>query len=107
MPAPNAPIAPIAPNPPMSDALVIFGITGDLAYKKILPALLALVARGEVHVPIVGVGRLPMAQDQLIERVRNSVSARGPVDEAAFSRLIALLQYVSGDYTQLELFTRI
>jgi glucose-6-phosphate 1-dehydrogenase len=91
----------------MSDALVIFGITGDLAFKKILPALLALVARGELQVPIVGVGRLPMAQDQLIERVRNSVSARGRVDEAAFSRLISLLQYVSGDYTQLELFTRI
>ncbi len=91
----------------MSDALVIFGVTGDLAYKKIFPALLALVARGELRVPIVGVGRLPMPHDQLIDRVRKSVSTRGPVDEAAFARLTSLLQYVSGDYTQLELFTRI
>jgi glucose-6-phosphate 1-dehydrogenase len=91
----------------VSDALVIFGVTGDLAYKKIFPALLALAARGELNVPIVGVGRLPMEHDQLIDRVRKSVSARGPVNEAAFARLTSLLQYVSGDYGQLELFTRI
>ncbi len=90
-----------------SDALVIFGVTGDLAYKKIFPALQALAARGELNVTIVGVGRLPMERDQLLERVRKSVSARGPVDEAAFSRLTSRLQYVSGDYTQLDLFTRI
>jgi glucose-6-phosphate 1-dehydrogenase len=92
---------------PVSDALVIFGITGDLAFKKIFPALQALVARGQLNVPVVGVGRLPMEREQLIERVRSSVSARGAVDEAAFSRLTSLLQYVSGDYGQLELFTRI
>ena len=107
MTAPNAPNAPSAPNAPISDALVIFGITGDLAYKKIFPALQALAARGELNVPIVGVGRLPMERDQLLERVRKSVSARGPVNEDAFSRLTSLLQYVSGDYNQLELFTRI
>jgi glucose-6-phosphate 1-dehydrogenase len=90
-----------------SDALVVFGVTGDLAYKKIFPALLALAARGHLKVPIVGVGRLPMDREQLIERVRNSVSARGTVDEAAFSRLTSLLQYVSGDYGELELFTKI
>jgi glucose-6-phosphate 1-dehydrogenase len=92
---------------PISDALVIFGVTGDLAYKKIFPALQALAARGELNVPIVGVGRLPMERDQLLERVRKSVSARGPVNESAFSHLRSLLQYVSGDYNQLELFTRI
>jgi glucose-6-phosphate 1-dehydrogenase len=92
---------------PISDALVIFGVTGDLAYKKIFPALQSLAARGELNVPIVGVGRLPMERDQLLERVRKSVSARGAVNEAAFTRLTSLLQYVSGDYNQLELFTRI
>ena len=90
-----------------SDALVVFGVTGDLAYKKIFPALQALVARGQLNAPVVGVGRLPMAREQLIERVRNSVTARGTVDEAAFARLAALLQYVSGDYGELELFTKI
>lgn len=90
-----------------SDALVVFGVTGDLAYKKIFPALQALAARGHLNVPIVGVGRLPMPREQLIERVRNSVSARGPVDEAAFARLTSRLQYVSGDYGDLELFTQI
>jgi glucose-6-phosphate 1-dehydrogenase len=92
---------------PQSDGLVVFGVTGDLAYKKIFPALQRLAARGHLTVPIVGVGRLPMAREQLIERVRNSISARGPVDEAAFARLTSLLQYVSGDYNDLELFTQI
>jgi glucose-6-phosphate 1-dehydrogenase len=96
-----------APNAPKSDALVVFGVTGDLAYKKIFPALQALAVRGQLHTPIVGVGRMPMAREQLIERVRNSVSARGAVNEAAFSRLTSLLQYVSGDYGDLELFTKI
>ena len=90
-----------------SDALVVFGVTGDLAYKKIFPALQALVARGHLNVPIVGVGRLPMPREQLIDRVRSSVSARGAVDEAAFARLTSLLQYVSGDYGNLDLFTKI
>ena len=92
---------------PQSDALVVFGVTGDLAYKKIFPALQALAARGHLNVPIVGVGRLPMTREQLVERVRSSVSARGPIDEAAFARLTSLLQYVSGDYSDLELFTHI
>lgn len=90
-----------------SDALVVFGITGDLAYKKIFPALYALAARGHLNVPVVGVGRLPMPREQLIERVRNSVAARGAVDEEAFGRLTSLLQYVSGDYGDLELFTNL
>jgi glucose-6-phosphate 1-dehydrogenase len=90
-----------------SDALVVFGITGDLAYKKIFPALHALATRGHLNVPIIGVGRLPMPREQLIDRVRMSVAAKGTVDEAAFERLSSLLQYVSGDYNDLELFTNI
>ena len=93
--------------PPHSDALVVFGVTGDLAFKKIFPALYSLAVRGQLEVPIVGVGRLPVSRDQLVERVRSSVSARGPVDEAAFGRLTSLLQYVSGDYGDLALFTNI
>ena len=104
MMAPNVPSAPDAHH---SDALVVFGITGDLAFKKIFPALQSLVGRGQLKVPIIGVGRMPMTREQLAERVRNSVSARGPVDEAAFSRLLSLLQYISGDYAELELFTKI
>jgi glucose-6-phosphate 1-dehydrogenase len=91
----------------VSDALVVFGITGDLAYKKIFPALHALAVRGHLNVPVIGVGRMPMPREQLVERVRNSVSARVAVDEAAFSRLTSLLQYVSGDYGELDLFTKI
>ncbi len=96
-----------APPVPVSDALVVFGVTGDLAYKKIFPALQALVKRRQLNVPIVGVGRTPMAREQLIDRMRKSVSERGPIDEDAFSRLTSLLHYVSGDYGDLETFTRI
>ena len=92
---------------PKSDALVVFGVTGDLAYKKIFPALQALVSRRELAAPIVGVGRNPMPREQLIARMRSSVAERGPIDDAAFGRLTALLQYVSGDYSDLETFTKI
>jgi len=94
-------------SPQRSDAIVVFGFTGDLAYKKIFPALQSLVVREQLNVPIVGVGRLPMPREQLIDRVRKSVSARGAIDEAAFARLTSLMQYVSGDYGDLELFTNI
>ena len=90
-----------------SDAIVVFGITGDLAYKKIFPALHALAARGHLNVPIVGVGRLPMPREELIQRMRKSVEVRGAVNEAAFTKLTSQLQYVSGDYGDLELFTKI
>ena len=94
-------------NAPLSDALVIFGVTGDLAYKKIFPALLALVARKQLHVPIVGVGRSPMSHEQLVARAHASVAARGPVNETDFSTLASLLRYVDGDFADLELFNRI
>jgi glucose-6-phosphate 1-dehydrogenase len=90
-----------------SDALVVFGVTGDLAFKKIFPALQSLVARGQFNAPIVGVGRTPMDRQHLIARVRGSIAERGPVDEAAFVRLTSLLQYVSGDYGDLATFTQI
>jgi glucose-6-phosphate 1-dehydrogenase len=92
---------------PVSDALVVFGVTGDLAYKKIFPALQSLVTRRQVTVPIIGVGREPMPIEQLIERARKSVSERGNVNDAEFAKLASLLRYVSGDYRDLETFNKL
>ena len=81
-----------------SDALVFYGITGDLAFKKIFPALQAMVKRGHLNVPVVGVARSPWTLDQLRQRVRESLEKQGGVDPAAFEKLSALLRYVSIDY---------
>src|SRR5688572_626649 len=92
---------------PVSDALVVFGVTGDLAYKKIFPALQSLVTRRQVTVPIIGVGREPMPVEQLIERARKSVSERGNFNDAEFAKLASLMRYVSGDYRDLETFNKL
>jgi glucose-6-phosphate 1-dehydrogenase len=81
-----------------SDALVFFGATGDLAYKQIFPALAALVKEGKLTVPVVGVAKAGWDLDQLEQRAHDSLAAQGPVDEATFSKLTALLKYVDGDY---------
>ncbi len=81
-----------------SDALVFFGATGDLAYKQIFPALQALVKRHHLEIPIVGVAKAGWNLDQLKARARDSIQAHGGVDESAFAKLSALLQYVDGDY---------
>src|SRR5512134_3040959 len=88
----------------VSDALVVFGVTGDLAFKKIFPALQSLVTRRQLNVPIIGVGRTPMTTEALIARARQSIFERGGVDEASFVRLASLLRYVSGDYSDLDTF---
>jgi glucose-6-phosphate 1-dehydrogenase len=85
--------------PDPSDALCFFGATGDLAYKQIFPALAALVQRGKLAVPIVGVANTGWTVDQLRTRAHDSLAEHGPVDEAVFSELSALLRYVDGDYT--------
>jgi glucose-6-phosphate 1-dehydrogenase len=91
--------------PPRSDALVFFGATGDLAYKKIFPALQAMIRRGHLDAPIIGVARPGWSLDRLRERARASlVEHGGGVDEAAFTRLASLLQYVSGDYSERATF---
>ena len=92
---------------PRSDALVFFGITGDLAYRKIFPALQALVRRHDLNVPVVGVARSPMTLDQLIDRARASVTEHGGLDEAAFTKLASLLRYVTGDYADPGLYSRL
>ncbi|HWB85783.1 MAG TPA: glucose-6-phosphate dehydrogenase [Bryobacteraceae bacterium] len=93
---------------PAADALVFFGATGDLAHKKIFPALHRMVQREHLSVPIIGVARSNWSIDQLRDRVRDSIAKHGGgVDEAAFSRLAQLLQYVSGDYQNPETFSRL
>lgn len=81
-----------------SDALVFFGATGDLAYKQIFPSIQALIRRGHLDAPIVGVAKSGWTLDQLRERARASLREHGGVDDAAFAKLAARLRYVDGDY---------
>jgi glucose-6-phosphate 1-dehydrogenase len=81
-----------------SDALVFFGATGDLAYKKIFPALHAMVKRGHLNVPVIGVARRGWNLDQFRKQAKNSLEKYGGVNPAAFDKLCTLLRYVSGDY---------
>jgi glucose-6-phosphate 1-dehydrogenase len=81
-----------------SDALVFFGATGDLAYKKIFPALQAMVKRGNLNVPVVGVAKAGWNLDQLRARAKDSLEKHGGVDPAAFEKLSGMLRYVDGDY---------
>jgi glucose-6-phosphate 1-dehydrogenase len=90
-----------------SDALVLFGITGDLAYQKVIPALQSMVRRGNLKVPIVGMARAGWDRDRLIERMRASLDDHGSVDEETFEKLTSLLRYVDGDYTDHETFARL
>jgi len=81
-----------------SDALVFFGATGDLAYKKIFPSLQAMVKRGHLNVPVVGVAKAGWNLDQLRARAKDSLEKHGGLDPVAFDKLIGLLRYVDGDY---------
>jgi glucose-6-phosphate 1-dehydrogenase len=91
-----------------SDALVFFGATGDLAYKKIFPALQAMARRGTLDFPVVGVAKSGWTRDQLIERARASVSENGGgEDRDAFPKLVAQLRYVDGDYNDQNTFTQL
>ena len=84
---------------PNSDAFVFFGATGDLAHKEIFPALQAMIRRGELAMPIIGVARGGWSLDKLRERARDSLRKNGGVDKAAFAKLSAQLRFVDGDYT--------
>jgi glucose-6-phosphate 1-dehydrogenase len=81
-----------------SDALVFFGATGDLAFKKIFPALQAMTKRGRLNVPVIGVAKADWNLDKLRARARDSLEKHGGVDPAAFEKLSGLLRYVDGDY---------
>jgi glucose-6-phosphate 1-dehydrogenase len=82
-----------------SDAFVFFGATGDLAYKKIFPALQSMVRQGTLDVPVIGVAKSGWNLEQLRDRARDSITKHGGgVDEEAFQKLCELLDYVDGDY---------
>jgi glucose-6-phosphate 1-dehydrogenase len=91
-----------------SDALVLFGVTGDLAHKMIFPALYALVKRGALRAPIIGVAFPKWSLASLRQRVTDSIKRTGGIDDRrAFQHLLSLLSYVSGDYNDPGTFTRI
>ncbi len=91
-------------NRSQSDTLVFFGATGDLAYKKIFPALQAMVLRGTLNVPIIGVAKAGWNLDQLKARAKDSVEKHGGLDPVAFEKLSGLLRYVDGDYNDAATF---
>lgn len=90
-----------------SDAIVFFGATGDLAFKKVFPALQAMVKRSRLSIPIVGVARSDWSVERLRAHARASVVAHGGLDEAAFDKLASLLRYVPGDYRSPETYVRL
>src|SRR5687767_14521097 len=92
---------------PRSDALVFFGATGDLAYKKIFPALHSLVARGRLDGPVIGVAKADYTRERLIERARASIQEHGRFDPGVFEKLTSLLSYVDGDYREDRTFREI
>ena len=87
-----------------SDALVFFGATGDLAYKKIFPALQAMVKRGTLDVPVIGVAKADWTIAELRRRAQDSVEEYGGLDRDAFAKLCGLLRYVDGDYREAATF---
>ena len=91
-----------------SDALVLFGVTGDLAHKMIFPALYALAKRGDLKIPVIGVAAPEWSLAQLHNRVKDSLKRSGGIDnQRAFQHLLSLFKYVSGDYNDRETFTAI
>lgn len=93
-------VTPAVARGPRSDALVFFGATGDLAKRKIYPALLSLSERGQLDFPVICVARSGWTAESLGQRMRDELSAKGPVNEAALQNLLSRVQYVGGDYQQ-------
>ena len=95
-------------NIPHSDALVFFGASGDLAYKKIFPSLQAMVKRGHLDVPVIGVAKAGWNVDQLRARARDGIEKHGGgIESPAFDKLCELLRYVDGDYKDAATFQAI
>jgi glucose-6-phosphate 1-dehydrogenase len=92
---------------PRSDALVFLGATGDLAYKKIFPALQGMAARGQLDFPVIGVAKSDWTREQLVERARASVTEYGGLKDEAFAVLEKKLDYVDGDYNDIDTFQRL
>ena len=85
-------------TPLPSDALVFFGATGDLAYKKIFPSLQAMIKRGALNIPVIGVAKAGWDLEQLKARAKDSLEKHGGLDPEAWDKLSSLLRYVDGDY---------
>jgi glucose-6-phosphate 1-dehydrogenase len=92
---------------PVSDAIVFFGATGDLAYKQIFPALQGLIRDEGLDIPIIGVAKAGWSLDQLKARAKDSLSCHGGLDTKAFTRLTSLLRYVDGDYNDPSTYVRL
>ena len=91
-----------------SDALVFFGVTGDLAYKKIFPSLQSMILHGHLDMPVIGVAKAGWNLEQLKARARASLAEHGGgVDEDAFKKLCALLHYVDGDYREAATYAQL
>ncbi|MGH9543704.1 MAG: glucose-6-phosphate dehydrogenase [Terriglobales bacterium] len=91
----------------ISDALVFFGATGDLAHKMIFPALQRLAKRGELNIPVIGVAKSGWTLDQLKQRAQDSVEHYGGLDPDGFAKLTSVLKYIDGDYTDPAVFRQL
>src|SRR5450755_1642644 len=92
---------------PRSDAFVFFGATGDLAYKKIFPALQAMIRRGHLDMPVIGVAWSRWDLEQFKARAKDSLEKHGGLDPAAFAKLSSRLCYIDGDYGDPATFTKL
>src|ERR1700749_528211 len=90
-----------------SDAFIFFGATGDLAYKKIFPSLQAMIKRGHLEVPVIGVAKAGWNLEQLKARAKDSLTQPGGLNQEAFDKLCSLLRYVDGDYNDPATFQSI
>ena len=91
-----------------SDALVLFGATGDLAHKKTFDTIQALIKRGHLDSPVIGVAKSGMTREQLLERAKEGITTYGRgVDKAAFDKFAATFQYVDGDYADIATFNKL
>ena len=91
-----------------SDALVLFGATGDLAHKKTFDTIQALIKRGHLDSPVIGVAKSGMTREQLLERAKEGITTYGRgVDKAAFEKFAATFQYVDGDYADIATFNKL
>src|SRR5205814_2243183 len=97
---------------PTTDALVLFGATGDLAHKKIFPALYRMVARNVLDMPVIGVASSTWSDDELRQHARDSIEKKlkaqgSALDDAVWERLAPCLTYVSGDYREASVFDQL
>jgi len=91
----------------LSDALVFFGATGDLAYKQIFPSLQQMIRHGTLNVPVIGVAKAGWNLEQFRNRAKDSLTKHGGVDPVAFPKLMQLLNYIDGDYQDPATFQKL